>query len=569
VIGFVLISLATLLAEWTRRQELAVQAKADDSSYVQRFAEMARLLRAEFHPKQRRLCESRAKRRWGLCTRRAGKTRGLLREIMARCLEGRQRWIYCAATRKEAKARAWKTDSRDGWLDLIEQLGLRIAKTSAEFERDRRFDCVIDRTELMIDFRNGSQLSIFAADRAEDADKLRGGQKDGVWIDEAQIFPALTYFVDEVCDALVKQANGEEGEIILTGTPSRTLSGLFYEASKPADHGERVPGWEGHQFSVVDNPFFGRTEQERWDNTAGKTLRTKGWDIDDPPPAFVREWLGQWTKGDALYVYAVHARPPHEFAPNRVNAATGYYDHALALSDLPEYVLDEDGRRIRIRWFFALGADFGTSPAAFAWTLWAFSPDIADIYEMGSWKCHDLKPRQIKAALVHVWKQCAERLAVCVGDAGGALAKASLEGWQESTGLPIEPADKLGKVTWIEHFNGELFSSNVHYREESALLAEQRELQWRPGKAKPGETDVDVKLEEWPERLTSDGTRCGNDVCDSALYPYRHLIARRLEFAKGPASTLEERIAREEARLLQAAVDSTRRALSNEHAYEN
>jgi hypothetical protein len=366
----------------------------------------------------------------------------------------------------------------------------------------------------------------------------------------------------------VKKPGGQEGEIILTGTPSRTLAGLFFEVSKEPDQGARLPGWEGHQFSVVDNPYYGRTEQERWDNTAGAALKSKGWDIDDPPPAFTREWLGLWTKGDALYVYAVHARPPHVFAPSRVDAETGRYDHALAVADLPEYVDGEHGQRIRIRWFFALGADFGTSPAAFAWVLWAFSPDVADIYEMGSWKRHELKPRQIKHHLVGVWKQCAGALAVCVGDAGGALAKASIEGWAESTGLPIEPADKHGKRTWQEHFNGELYGGNVHYRDGSVLLAEQRELQWRPAKAKPGETDVEVKLEEWAERVTSDGTRCGNDACDGGLYSYRHLLARRTEFARGDG-TPEERLAHEEARLLAGARRSTDRALRSEHAYDD
>jgi hypothetical protein len=569
MVAFVCISLAALLAERQRREEQRARAEQQTSGLTDGLAER---LRAEYHPKQRAFCTSRAKQRAAKCTRRAGKTRGGCRETLARALEGRQRWLYCSATRDEAYRRAWRTDSRDGWCDLLEQLGVRVAKSRTEYDRNPQTVALVNEQRLTIDFRNGSQLAIFAADRPEDQDKLRGGQKDGVWVDEAQIFPGLTHFVDEVCDALVKQPGGDRGEIWLTGTPARTLAGLFYEATKEPEQGERIAGWEVHEFSVADNPYFGSTSQERWDNTAGATLKAKGWDIEDPPPKFVREWLGKWTKGDALYVYAVHARPPDVFAPCRVDPVTGIYQHSLAVRDLPEWVEDVNGDRRRIRWYFALGADFGFSPAAFAWTMWAFSPDTADIYEMGSFKKHEQLPRQISAHLNGVWNQCKDTIAVCVGDAaGGSLETTSLAGWSESTGLPMQPAEKRGKRTWIEHYNGELYAGNLHYREDSVLLAEQKELQWRAAKAAvvgQEEGDDEIKLEEWPDRRTSTGERCGNDASDSSLYPYRHLISRRLEFAAAP-KTEAERLAREEARMLEAVKASTRRALEREHGYDD
>lgn len=572
---FVLASLYSLLAERARRQEAKAQQAAELAAQAPRMATAAARLRSDFHPAQRSFCESRAKRRVAKCTRRAGKTRGGCRETMARCLESRQRWLYCAATRDEAKRRAWRSDTRDGWYDLLEWLGLKIARTSTEFERDLKCDVWVNKTELTIDFRNGSQLAIFAADRPEDADKLRGGEKDGVWVDEAQIFPSLAYFVDEVCDALTKKPAGmERGEVWLTGTPSRSLAGRFYELTKEPDQGPRAdPGkWEIHEWSVVDNPYFGATAQERWDATAGAQLVEKNWNIDDPPPGFIREWLGRWTVGDALYVYAVHKRPPEEFAPCRVDRESGRYDHAAAVKDLPEYVLDEHENRLRIRWFYAVGFDFGFDPAAFAWVLWAFSPDVADVYEMGCWKRHRLVPDEIKAHAVALWKQVGEALAVCVGDAGGAMARSSIDGWRESTGLPIVPADKADKWTWIEHFNGELYGSNLHYRRDSALLAEQRQLQKKPGKPKLGETDVEVKMEEWPERMIDVGggemIRCGSDASDAGLYSLRHLIARRKEFARAPR-TDAERVAREEKQMSDAVARQTARALRRGPEYDD
>ena len=248
--------------------------------------------------------------------------------------------------------------------------------------------------------------------------------------------------------------------------------------------------------------------------------------------------------------------PPDEFAPSRVDLVTGAYDHAAAMADLPVFVFGEHGDRIRIRWMMALGLDFGFDPDPFAWVLWAFSPDIADIYEMGSWKQTLLTPPKQKRHILAIWKQVSAQLVVCVGDAGGAQAKGTIVGWRESTGLPIEEADKHDKRVWIEHYNGELYAENLHYRDGSLLLEEQRALQWRVKKAKDG--DATGEREEWAKRRTADGKVPGNHCSDAGLYSVRHLVARRTEFAAAPR-TEAERLAVEERRLLAAATKDARR----------
>lgn len=539
--ALVLISLAALLAEKLRREEKAAAAKAAATGYQARYSELAGRLRAEYHPRQRAFCESRAKQKAAKCTRRAGKTRGGCRETMARALEARARVLYCAATREEAKRRAWRTDTRDGWRDLVEQLGLRVAKTRDEFDRVPATDVLVNETELTIDFRNGSQVAIFAADRAEDQDKLRGGEKDIVWVDEAQIFPALTYFVEEVVEAMIAKATDEErGEVWLTGTPERNLAGLFFDVTREPEQGERVPGWEVHEWSVTDNPKYGATAEERWANTAGKTLAIKGWDPRNPPPQFVREWLGKWSTGDALYVYAVHAYPPHLYAPSRVDEATGLYDHERAARDLPTWVTNEDGKQEAITWFFALGVDFGGNPDPFAWVLWGFSPQVADIYEMGSWKRTDLTSDDMKHHLWSLWKSVGHALVSLRGDSSGALGKPTMEGWSEGVGLPIEPADRHQKSTWQVLYNGELAGHRIHYRDGSLLLVEHKELQWRITRSASGEG----KRVEWADRKIRDprsGEEVvpGNHCSDAGLYSYRDLVSRRLEFEVGPQTEAE------------------------------
>jgi len=535
VVALFLITLATLLAERERRAEKRKVQEQESTSYVSRFAELAGRLRAEYHPKQRRFCQSKAKRKAAKCTRRAGKSRGGCRETMARCLESRQRWVYCNATRAEAKRIAWRSDTRDGWRDLIEQLGLRVAKTRAEFDKNVAFDVFANETELTIDFRNGSQLAIFAADRPEDADKLRGGEKDGVWVDEAQKFPALFYFVNDVVTPLLAKPNGDGGELWLTGTPHRSLSGLFYDVTREIEQGPRAQGWEVHEWSVVDNPYYGKTPEERWANTAGAELLLKGWSLDDPPPQFLREWgtptgPAVWVMTDALYVYAVHAKPPHEYAPVRMDA-DGHYDHAKAYADLPPFVVNERGQQEEIRWYFALGVDFGFTDA-FAWVLWGFSPQIADIYEMGSFKRAGLITDAVRDRLRHLWQAVGSYLVVFRADAGGAMAKSSIVGWREAMGMPIEEAEKHGKETWIDLFNGELYAGRIHFREGSVVLQEMRELQYR--------VLPSGRREIWKNRVSTDGEVHGDHASDAGRYAYTDLVTRRLEFDP-PPNTDEKR----------------------------
>lgn len=549
----ILLSLAALLAEQQARTARAA-GLADDQAA--RLAAIAADLRSDYHPKQAAFCRAKAKRRAAKCTRRAGKSRGILRESQARCLERpRYRVVYCHATRGEAERIAWRGDTGDGWRDLVEKCGLEVARTRKEFDTRPDADCLVNESDLTIEFRNGSQLAIFAADRPEDADKLRGGEKDLVIVDEAQQFPSLDYFVDNVAEAmLAKPAGQESGELWLTGTPSRSLAGLFYEVTKEPEQGARKDGWEVHEWAVIDNPYFGATAEERWDATAGATLRTKKWSLDDPPPQFVREWLGKWTTGDALYVYAVHAKPPTEFAPVRVDASTGRYDHRAAVADLPPFYVDERGIQQPIQWLYSMGADFGFRPDPFAWVLWAWSPQIDDVYEMGSWKRTELMPDEMRDHLVGVWDQCKAALVSIRGDAGGAMASAAIRAWEEVVKLPIEPADKHQKATWIELYNGEVYAGRVHYRAASALLTEQRALQWRLLRT--------GKREEWADR-TVDGVKHGNHCCDAGLYGMRDILGRQTQHPP-PPSTPE---VIERAQVARWIAASTKRAALDDDLY--
>ncbi len=533
---------------------------------VERYAAIAEELRAWLHPKQRAFLMSKSKRRAALCTRRSGKTAGSCREFLARALTI-PGWggVYVNEIREEAKGLAWRSRTKQGIVDLIEVLAkegkLKIAAERPDLARGA--DVKIDEATLTLDFRNGSQIRVFAADDQKSQDRARGGAPHVVLIDESQKYPFLATFVNEVIGPSLKDFRGETW---LSGTPSEDLTGLFYDVTKNDSEQsitEREKGWEVHEWSVLDNPWFGATAEERWERAIGEELREKNVDISNPPAWVLREWFAKWTKTDARFVYSVHRWPtPIEFAPIRTcpivpawlkqcapegrdpSGISGYndrwYDHQASILDLPQTM---PRQRKKIEWLYALGADFGYNPHPFATTLWAFSPMVPDVYEMFSWKRTLVLPDWQRDCLLWFWAEV-KQLAYLVGDPGG-QAGANMAGWRDLTGLPIEDAEKAGKATWIEMYNNDGERGRIHLRSGSPLLHEQRHLAW---------TMVGKTLKEHDDRKLTDGTTPGNDCSDSGLYPYRWLISRRLSTTEPPpVHGSPEWLAAEEAKMERAA----------------
>ena len=228
----------------------------------------------------------------------------------------------------------------------------------------------MNRSDQTIEFRNGSQLAIFAADRAEDADKLRGGERSGHRRRGAAV-PALDYFVDNVAEAMPAKPHGvESGELWLTGTPLAATLGAVLRITRSRSRGPRKAGWDVHEWAVIDNPYFGATAEERWDDSAGATLIAAGASTHRRRSSSAV--VGQeWTTGDAL-VYAVHAKPPPKFSAVRVDRRTGAYDHRAAVADHRRSSSTSAASRKPIRWVTSRWApDFGYRPDPFAWVLWA------------------------------------------------------------------------------------------------------------------------------------------------------------------------------------------------------
>lgn len=487
-------------------RERAMQLLAAREARKERgaLAEFAAKLRSRFerHPKQRAFWQSTSpgKRDAALCTRRAGKSDGGVHEWLATALTTPGwRAVYVNETLPEARKIAWRNDMGQGFCDLIAQNGTALGSNTY---RLATITAKINDTAAEINFSNGAQIALFGADDEASINKMRGQAKDVIWCDEAQKFKHLRAFILQVASPCVKD---KRGRIKLTGTPSEDAAGYFYDVTCEPESGD-VPlqGWDVHRWSVVDNPWFGDTEEERWARTAGEALAENGWDGTEPE--FIREWLGKWVKSDARYVYPVHAAPghirlcyaPQRLVPNPVNASHApWVDLTEALRDLPQ----PPPRHKPFTWLYAIGADFGYAQDPFALVVWAMTPSLQEIYELWSWKQHRVIPDDQAAYIKALWDRL-DNVIVLVGDPAGQVA-ANMAGWRERMGLPIDEAEKSSKPTWQAMMAGDIRKGRVRYRDGSPLLTEHRHLVYLP--TKPGKP-----LKDHADRRSSDGKVHGN-----------------------------------------------------------
>lgn len=572
--------------------DIAVKRPVDDVAEKQRelAASVAAQLRARFddHPKQKRFWQSIARRVWALCTRRAGKSDGGVREWLAKAITiPGWRATYVNETKLEAKKIVWRNDMQQGWLDLLARYGV----VEGDGYRIGGVYVTTNETTLEINFSNGSQIALFCADDEGAIDRLRGQAKDEIWVDEAQKFLHLRLFVEDVASACLKD---KRGKLRLTGTPSEDCAGYFYECSPEPDSGD-VPlkGWEGHRWAVTDNPGFGRkerradgwyvvapgdggafedvagpisdeaeaeklAEQARWDRTAGEELELNGWTGEEGK--FLREWRGKWVKGDARFVYPVHGVPDHVliYAPQRLVTNLiklgdpDWYDHERAIADLP---WNKKARR-DYAWLYAIGADFGYWPDPFALVVWAFTHELPDVYEMFSWKQTRVNTDDQGKYMKALWDTIPSVVSF-VGDVDG--KKDDLDVWVNRMNLPIDPAKKQGKAMLEETLAHDIRRGVVHFRRDSPLLTEMRHLVYLP--LKPGKPRAVDKY-----RRTADGKVHGDHCADGARYSFadlRHYLHRQKQERPEPgtpeAYEREEQLAtREVERVHDTAVRSKR-----------
>lgn len=520
-----------LLAERRARREVEARRELTIAAAAQ--------LRSFFYDKQAAFFRSPHKLKTTTKTRRAGVTSGGCRELLARglMLEGHRaeqgfRAAIIHSTRLEARDRAWKNDTKTGILDVLGQHGTLVPTRGVDTYELGGVRIEVREGDLALDFSNGSRIDLIGCDSDSDLGKLRGKAKHVFWIDEAQD-PRLVELLGPLYKGTIVPAAADyRAETWITGTPGKDLTGFFYEITR--EDGERLPGWEAHSLSVVDNPYFGDTPEARWEETAMRALRENGWTTEDPD--FQREWLARWVKTDARFVYAANAVAEHElcYAPQRLDES-GFPDIRRALADLPGRGTDDPRE-----YFLALGADLGTRDD-FAFVVWAWSLQDPVLYEVASWKRPGLDYDEMAAFLRAVCDQAF--CTMVVADAGGG-GKPAVMGWSKKWvdryRLPITEATKTNKAVAIKQLNNDIRRGLVRVRKGSPLLQEWKVHRWAVLRSATG------------KQLEDPSTP--NHCCDAGLYAHRESYHHRFREAPlTPEAGSTEWVEREEAELEDAA----------------
>lgn len=594
--------LSPAAAETLRELSLRQPAPELNAPRAEEARVAAARLRALYAPKQAAFF--RPGKRWKATrkTRRAGITTVGVREMLARCIEiPGFRATYFASTRGEAEARAWRSDTKSGLVDVLIKLADQVDHPTLQAYQLGGVTITVREADLVLSFSNGSEIELFGVDNLRSHRKKRGGAKHLIWIDEAQDFA----FLEEFFDAVIVPMSDFGIEVWMTGTPGADCAGMFYDITKEPEEGEEpLPGWEVHTLAQVDNPFFGHvvdstdpegravyyvednlyeaphlTAEERaahrygpydttedaeaaavtvrWEQTAGDAMRSKGWKGDEPQ--FVREFLGKWVKADARYVYPVHGVPKHiiQFAPQRLcdNPFVGthprfaghsrWYDHHAAVQDLPRPPRGQPP----YTWLYGIGADFGYHPDPFAITVLAFCYELPDVFEMFSWKQTRVHTDDQAGYLKLAWDAIPEVVSF-VGDPAG--KQDDFEVWRTRMNLPIEEANKRGKNTLEEFLADDIRRHRIHLREGSPLYAEMRYLVYKP--TLPGKT------REVDKHRKVAGVIHGDHLCDCSRYSYadlQHWLSKRRDDKPPPGS--RQAYAAEEEREQRAIEDAEAR----------
>ena len=252
------------ISEQLLKAELAKRAEAAKKATLAPKFELDKY----FFPKQKDFFRgTKARFKVAVCSRRAGKTVGIVGDAFDLCLsEAKVRVLYITLTRENCLEIIWPDV-----LELIEKY---------------KIDCKVNHQRLTVTFANGSYFSCAGAKDKKEIGKFRGRKLRRIYIDEAQNFPA---YVQEMIEAdLMPTLRDLKGEMVVTGTPGPLKRGFFYNI---ATNGL----WESHNWTAFQNPHLHDPENGKdYESTLEEERRVRG--IDKNDATYVRESYGIWTE---------------------------------------------------------------------------------------------------------------------------------------------------------------------------------------------------------------------------------------------------------------------------------
>lgn len=265
------------------------------------------------HEKQLEASKSTARYKAYCCSRRAGKTALIAREIVkALSRAKRGQWVmFIAPTLEIGKDLIW---TEIECLHDEYQLGWTLRK-------DRGY----------IETPSGGKFRVVGLDKLKQVDKLRGYDVILFVTDETQTYEHL---LQPLLDAVSPALSGRKGTWVSAGTPGPALRGFWFDVA----HGGH--GFTPFHWTIRDNPKNPRPGEE----VLSEERERRGWTEDHP--TYRREWKGEWCE-DANFLVC-------EFSAERNLAQELPADYGL-------------------HWRHVIGIDYGyVDPCA--WVVLALDP---------------------------------------------------------------------------------------------------------------------------------------------------------------------------------------------------
>jgi hypothetical protein len=391
----------------------------------------AAALLALCHVKQRAFVADTSRRKAALCSRRAGKSFGLLVWFIVGALSDPGGLsVFIART---------KGDARRILEPAVQELRARTGLSLAFFERDG---------QLMLGLPGRHALWLAGCKDQSEVGKFRGAGKGfrRAAVDEAQEF-ADDVLRKLILGALEPALLDKHGDLCVTGTPGPIPAGLFYEITT----GEGGAKWPTHHWTIHDNPHIA-------DAKAELAAYLKQYGLTADAPVYVREWKGEWVYDPSALVY------PYVGEKN-----------ACVANDIPT-----EGA------VWCLAVDLGASGIS-AFVLGCIVPGEAHVYIKSSAEHENWIPSRI-AAEIERYRRDVPGLRVVVDEGG--LGQGYAMEMRERYGIPCEAAEKKKKRAFQEIVAGELRSATVKIDPWGcrSLLDEISMLQWLPDRSEEDST---------------------------------------------------------------------------------
>lgn len=327
--------------------------------------------------------------------------------------------------------------------------------------RTYQLNGVANESDLSFKFPNDSILYCSGASDATEIEKFRGLSNVALaYLDESQAFRShIKELVEEI---LIKRLYDTNGRLRLIGTPGPIPSGYFHHASQS-------PAWSHHAWTLHSNPWIERKSGKSVAELIAQDCARKGVGLDDP--SIQRECFGRWVLDSNSLLL--------EYQPER-----NHFD------ELPKgpYV-------------YILGMDFGFEDAdAFAVLGWREdSPDTYLIEEV-------IAAKQTYEQMVQNFDALYRKypFSRVIADPGGG-GKKLIESLKQRYPIPMNIADKLGKIANYGLLNNALRTSRFFARKDSRFAQDCNLLEKDPDKSTPERTIV----------------KGHSDIVDATLYGFR------------------------------------------------